>query len=58
MKGALGRDGLVVRAPNDAAGAEEAPSVYKSSTEVGRVVHEVGLGRLVARLRPIGVIKG
>jgi tRNA-splicing ligase RtcB len=32
--------------------------VYKPSDEVVRVVHEVGLGRLVARLRPIGVIKG
>ena len=58
VKEALRRDGILVRAPNDAAIAEEAPSVYKSSTEVVRVVHEVGLGRLVARLRPIGVIKG
>lgn len=58
VREALRRDGIIVRAPNDASIAEEAPSVYKSSTEVVRVVHEVGLGRLVARLRPIGVIKG
>ncbi|MEN6343579.1 MAG: RtcB family protein [Methanospirillum sp.] len=58
VREALRRDGILVRAPNDAAIAEEAPSVYKSSTEVVRVVHEVGLGRLVARLRPVGVIKG
>ena len=58
VREALGRDGILVRAPNDAAIAEEAPSVYKPSAEVVRVVHEAGLGRLVARLRPIGVIKG
>jgi len=32
--------------------------VYKSSDEVVRVVHELGLSMLVARLSPIGVIKG
>ena len=58
VKEVLRREGILVRAPNDAAIAEEAPSVYKDSTEVVRVVHEVGFGRLVARLRPIGVIKG
>ena len=58
VREALGRNGILVRAPNDAAIAEEAPSVYKPSAEVVRVVHEAGLGRLVARLRPIGVIKG
>ena len=58
VREALRREGIIVRAPNDAAIAEEAPSVYKPSDEVVRVVHEAGLGRLVARLRPIGVIKG
>jgi tRNA-splicing ligase RtcB len=58
VRRALLSEGIVVRAPNDAAIAEEAPSAYKSSTEVVRVVDALGLGRLVARLRPIGVIKG
>jgi tRNA-splicing ligase RtcB len=54
----LERDGIVIRAPNDAAIADEAPEVYKPSGEVVRVVHEVGISRLVARLEPLGVIKG
>ena len=54
----LARQGIVVKAPSEAAIADEAPEVYKSSHEVVRVVHEVGLSLLVARLQPLGVIKG
>jgi tRNA-splicing ligase RtcB len=54
----LARQGILVKAPNEAAIADEAPEVYKSSEEVVRVVHEVGLSLLVARLQPLGVIKG
>jgi tRNA-splicing ligase RtcB (3'-phosphate/5'-hydroxy nucleic acid ligase) len=54
----LQKSGIYVRAPNDAAIADEAPEVYKSSDEVVRVVHDLGLSQLVARLSPIGVIKG
>jgi tRNA-splicing ligase RtcB len=52
------RDGIMVRAPNDSTLVDEAPDVYKSSDEVVKVVHDVGISRLVARLSPIGVIKG
>jgi tRNA-splicing ligase RtcB len=38
--------------------SEEAPAVYKDIDEVVKVSHEAGIGNLVARLRPIGVIKG
>jgi tRNA-splicing ligase RtcB len=55
---ALLREGIIVRAPNEDAIADEAPEVYKPSEEVVNVVHEVGISRLVARLSPIGVIKG
>ncbi len=54
----LARAGILVRAPHFGTIAEEAPAVYKSSTEVVRVVHEVGISRMVARFEPIGVIKG
>jgi len=37
---------------------EEAPQVYKNVDEVVRISHESGMGRLVARLVPVGVIKG
>jgi len=52
------RDGIMVRAPSDNSLVDEAPAVYKSSDEVVKVVHDVGISRLVARLSPIGVIKG
>jgi tRNA-splicing ligase RtcB len=38
--------------------AEEAAEAYKDVDEVVRVSHEVGLGRLVAKVVPIGVMKG
>lgn len=37
---------------------EEAPQAYKDIDEVARVSHELNLGKLVARLRPLAVIKG
>ena len=50
--------GILVKAPNEAAIADEAPDVYKPSEDVVRVVHDAGLSLLVARLDPLGVIKG
>ncbi len=38
--------------------AEEMPEAYKDVDEVVRVVHESGLGRKVARMLPVGVVKG
>ncbi|MDH7512391.1 MAG: RtcB family protein [Clostridiales bacterium] len=38
--------------------AEEASAAYKDVDEVVRVSHEVGIGRLVARVVPVGVMKG
>ena len=38
--------------------AEEAPSAYKDIDEVVRVSHSLGLGKMVARLVPLGVMKG
>lgn len=54
----LEKEGIIVKAPHDASIADEAPEVYKPSGEVVRVVHEIGISRLVARLEPLGVIKG
>jgi tRNA-splicing ligase RtcB len=50
--------GIVVRCPSARGLAEEAPLAYKDVERVVGVVHEAGLARKVARLRPIGVIKG
>jgi tRNA-splicing ligase RtcB len=38
--------------------AEEASAAYKDVDEVVRVSHEVGIGRMVARVVPVGVMKG
>ncbi len=54
----LAQQGILVRAPHDAAIAEEAPGVYKSSSEVVSVVDAIGISHLVARLEPLAVIKG
>ena len=37
---------------------EEIPEAYKDVDEVIEVVHRAGLARKVARLRPMGVLKG
>ena len=37
---------------------EEQPDAYKDVNEVVHVLHEAGISRKVARLRPVGVIKG
>lgn len=37
---------------------EESPGVYKNPDEVVRVSHELGIGNLVARLKPLSVIIG
>jgi tRNA-splicing ligase RtcB len=52
------KEGIIVRSHSENSIADEAPNVYKPSDEVVNVVHEVGISRLVARLSPLGVIKG
>jgi len=37
---------------------EEAPEAYKDIDEVARVSDELGIGQLVARLKPLAVVKG
>lgn len=50
--------GILVKAVHPSVIAEEAPEVYKSSSEVVDVVHRVGIARKVAKLVPLGVVKG
>jgi tRNA-splicing ligase RtcB len=38
--------------------AEEASGVYKNVDEVVNVSHELGIGRMVAQLQPLAVMKG
>ncbi|MDH4028648.1 MAG: RtcB family protein [Nitrospirota bacterium] len=50
--------GIIVRATGRGTLAEEMPEAYKDVSNVVDVVHNAGLSRKVARLRPLGVIKG
>jgi len=54
----LASKGIYLRASNKATVVEEMPEAYKDVDRVAKVAHEVGIGLLVARLRPIGVTKG
>jgi tRNA-splicing ligase RtcB len=50
--------GIVIRCPSNAELAEEAPDAYKDIDRVVDVVAGAGLARKVARLVPLGVVKG
>jgi tRNA-splicing ligase RtcB (3'-phosphate/5'-hydroxy nucleic acid ligase) len=50
--------GIVVRASSARGLAEEAPEAYKDVDRVVEIVERAGLAARVARLRPIGVVKG
>ena len=54
----LATRGVVARARSWKGLAEEQPDAYKNVDLVVDVVHNAGLAKKVARLRPIGVIKG
>jgi tRNA-splicing ligase RtcB (3'-phosphate/5'-hydroxy nucleic acid ligase) len=54
----LEADGIAVRSPSNRGLAEEAPLAYKDVERVVEVVERAGLAVRVARLRPIGVVKG
>ena len=54
----LERQGIIVMGRGRKGVAEEQPAAYKDVNDVVRVVHEAGLARRVARMRPLGVIKG
>jgi len=50
--------GVIARARGHKGLAEEQPAAYKDVDQVVEVVHAAGISKKVARLRPVGVIKG
>jgi tRNA-splicing ligase RtcB (3'-phosphate/5'-hydroxy nucleic acid ligase) len=54
----LAKKGIVVRGAGRATVAEEIPEAYKDVEQVVEVVQGAGISRKVARLHPLGVIKG
>ncbi len=54
----LQQQGIFVRAQSKSGLLEEASDAYKDVREVVNVVEQAGIARVVARVRPLGVIKG
>ncbi|MBL7183429.1 MAG: intein-containing RctB family protein [Anaerolineae bacterium] len=54
----LAEKGIVVKGGSWKGLAEEAPAAYKDVDRVVNVVHSLGIARKVARVVPLGVIKG
>jgi tRNA-splicing ligase RtcB len=58
LKERLERQGIMVRTDYLAGLAEEAPEAYKDVREVVEICEGAGLSRVVARMRPLAVMKG
>ncbi|MFJ5708415.1 RtcB family protein [Streptomyces sp. NPDC093105] len=58
MHDELESHGIAVRPQSWRALAEEAPGAYKDVDAVAAVTEAAGLARRVARLVPLGVVKG
>ncbi len=58
VKQDLANAGILVKAGSMKGLAEEMPEAYKDIDEVVKVSHELGIGNLVARLKPLVVVKG
>ena len=50
--------GVYIRAASRDGIVEEAPGAYKDVDDVVRIAHGAGISKMVARLKPIGVMKG
>ena len=50
--------GVTIRVHSKNLLTEEAPQAYKDAQQVVNVVHNAGLAKLVARLKPVIVVKG
>ena len=58
VKDNLKEQGITVKAASWKGISEEAPLAYKDVDEVVDVSHKAGIGKIVAQLKPIGVVKG
>jgi len=54
----LKEQGIDVRASSKATVVEEAPEAYKDASIIVDIVEKTGISSIVAKLRPIGVVKG
>lgn len=54
----LGKKGILVRSASMKTLAEEMPAAYKDVSDVVEACHSAGISLKVARMRPLGVVKG
>jgi tRNA-splicing ligase RtcB len=54
----LREKGVFIQATTKSGITEEIPEAYKNVSQVVEVVHQAGISKKVAKLKPIGVIKG
>lgn len=58
VQASLSEKGILLRSGSAKGIVEEAPEVYKDIDEIARISHEAGIGRLVAKMKPMAVVKG
>jgi tRNA-splicing ligase RtcB len=58
IKAQLAKANILLRGASTKGMLEEAPQAYKDVHEVAQVSNEVGIGTLVAQLKPLAVLKG
>lgn len=58
VRQSLAQAGVYARAASKSALAEEAPEAYKDVNDIVDITHKAGISMKVARLRPLGVVKG
>ncbi|QQG38577.1 MAG: RtcB family protein [Candidatus Woesearchaeota archaeon] len=58
IKQDLEKNNIFIKATSWKGIAEESPGVYKDIDEVVKVSDKVGIGKIVCRLTPLGVVKG
>ena len=58
VRRALAEKGIYLHAASKAGIVEEAPGAYKNVEDVVRIAEGVGLTKIVARMVPLGVVKG
>jgi len=58
LKEELQANNVMLKTASTRGALEEAPEAYKDVNEVVRVSHELGIGNIVARLKPLAVVKG
>jgi len=58
MNKELNSNDILLKAGSKKGAVEESPEAYKDVNEVVRVSDELGIGKIVARMKPLAVIKG